>query len=165
MTFQVNHDSFAWPIRVYYEDTDSGGVVYHSVYLNFMERARTEWLRSLGFDQSALARDRGLVFAVSRIQVHFLAPARMDDALLITLTLAKQGGASLHLHQQILHMPNRRPLVRAEVRIAMLNRAFKPVRFPPDLLQGKGREAAVGERVDSFTDFGSIRNKETAAHE
>ncbi|MBF0108455.1 MAG: tol-pal system-associated acyl-CoA thioesterase [Magnetococcales bacterium] len=126
---------FEWPVRVYYEDTDSGGVVYHSVYLNFMERARTEWLRSLGFDQSRLARERGLVFAVSRLSVHFLAPARMDDLLLITLTLAKRGGASLNLQQRIVHQSMHRPLIQAEVRIGLLDRAFKPVRLPNDLVE------------------------------
>ncbi|MEO5326619.1 MAG: tol-pal system-associated acyl-CoA thioesterase [Magnetococcus sp. THC-1_WYH] len=126
---------FEWPVRVYYEDTDSGGVVYHSIYLNYLERARTEWLRSMGFDQSVLARERGLVFAVSRIQVHFLAPARMDDALMITLTLAKKGGASLQLQQQIQRLSDSSVLIRADVRIAMLNGEFRPTRIPPDLLK------------------------------
>lgn len=129
-----SHD-FAWPVRVYYEDTDSGGVVYHSIYLNYLERARTEWLRSMGFDQSVLARERGLVFAVSRIQVHFLAPARMDDALMITLTLAKKGGASLQLQQQIQRLSDSSVLIRADVRIAVLNDEFRPTRLPPDLLK------------------------------
>ncbi|MBF0132724.1 MAG: tol-pal system-associated acyl-CoA thioesterase [Magnetococcales bacterium] len=128
------HD-FEWPVRVYYEDTDSGGVVYHSIYLNYLERARTEWLRSMGFDQSVLARERGLVFAVSRIQVHFLAPARMDDALMITLTLAKKSGASLQLQQQIQRLSDSSVLIRADVRIAMLNGEFRPTRIPPDLLK------------------------------
>lgn len=129
---------FEWPIRVYYEDTDSGGVVYHSIYLNYMERARTEWLRSLGFEQHRLRRERGLVFAVSHIDVHFLAPARLDDALLITLTLAKRGGASLHLRQQILRMPERTPLIQADVRVVMLNENFKPTRLPQDILASSG---------------------------
>ncbi|HIJ84854.1 MAG TPA: tol-pal system-associated acyl-CoA thioesterase [Magnetococcales bacterium] len=142
----MNRHSFEWQARVYYEDTDSGGVVYHSVYLNYMERARTEWLRSLGFDQSRLARDRGLVFAVSRIQVHFLAPARMDDALLITLTLVKRGGASLHLHQHVLRTPDRALLIEASVRVATLNRDFKPTRLPPDIAARVGQKAFGAEK-------------------
>ncbi|MBF0140146.1 MAG: tol-pal system-associated acyl-CoA thioesterase [Magnetococcales bacterium] len=121
-------------MRVYYEDTDSGGVVYHSIYLNYLERARTEWLRSLGFNQSQLSQDRGLVFAVSRIDVQFLSPARMDDQLMITLTLAKRGGASLHLQQTIHRVIDHALLLEARVRIAMLNRDFKPTRLPPDIL-------------------------------
>ncbi|MBF0436174.1 MAG: tol-pal system-associated acyl-CoA thioesterase [Magnetococcales bacterium] len=121
-------------MRVYYEDTDSGGVVYHSIYLNYLERARTEWLRSLGFNQSQLSQDRGLVFAVSRIDVQFLSPARMDDQLMITLTLAKRGGASLHLQQIIHRVIDHALLLEARVRIAMLNRDFKPTRLPPDIL-------------------------------
>lgn len=130
----MNLTPFQWPIRVYYEDTDSGGVVYHSIYLNYLERARTEWLRSLGFNQSQLARDRGLVFAVSRIECTFLAPARMDDQLMITLTLAKRGGASLHLQQHIHRIPDQALLLEARVRIGMLNGNFKPARLPADIL-------------------------------
>ncbi|MBF0422141.1 MAG: tol-pal system-associated acyl-CoA thioesterase [Magnetococcales bacterium] len=126
--------TFQWPVRVYYEDTDSGGVVYHSIYLNYMERARTEWLRSLGFDQSRLARERGLVFAVSQLEVKYLAPAHMDDQLMITLTLAKRGGASLHLRQEIHRVPDDTVLIRATVRVAMLDGHFKPTRLPSDIL-------------------------------
>ena len=73
--------AFLWQVRVYYEDTDSGGVVYHSNYLKFMERARTEWLRSLGFEQDVLARDEDVIFAVRSINVEFLKPGRFNQLL------------------------------------------------------------------------------------
>ena len=77
----MTKDAFFWPIRVYYEETDAGGVVYHSRYLHFMERARTEWLRQWGFNQERLCRERGLLFAVMKMEIQFLAPARLDDTL------------------------------------------------------------------------------------
>ena len=73
--------AFSWPIRVYWEDTDGGGVVYHASYLRFLERARSEWLRALGIGQQALRADRDLVFAVRSVRMEFLAPARLDDEL------------------------------------------------------------------------------------
>ncbi|MBF0453854.1 MAG: tol-pal system-associated acyl-CoA thioesterase [Magnetococcales bacterium] len=125
---------FVWPVRVYYEDTDSGGVVYHSNYLNFMERARTEWLRALGFEQNRLAQESGLVFAITRMEVQFLAPARLDDTLQVSVTLVKQGQASLNLAQEIVRERDGRLLIQATARIAMLNRQFKPTRMPPAFL-------------------------------
>lgn len=134
----MSHVVFRWPVRVYYEDTDSGGVVYYANYLRFLERARTEWLRSMGFEQEKLAKEAGLVFAVSRIDVQFLAPARLDDLLLVTITLAKQGRASLHLIQEIGHEGRGQVLVKAQVRIGMLNRHFRPTGMPPSLLAKLG---------------------------
>ena len=126
--------SFHWQVRVYYEDTDSGGVVYHANYLKFMERARTEWLRQLGFQQEALFRQYGLLFAVANIKIDFLASANLDDLLNISVTLLEQKRVSLILNQTITREPTVEPiLVRAEVRIAMLNRDFRPVRFPKEL--------------------------------
>ena len=81
---------FAWPVRVYYEDTDAGGVVYYANYLRFFERARTEWLRSLGVDHQALAREAGLQFVVRRAEIDFLRGARLDDPLEITVELAQR---------------------------------------------------------------------------
>ncbi len=132
---QINRsDSFTWPVRVYYEDTDSGGVVYHSTYLNFMERARTEWLRALGFGQEQLAAERGLVFAVTHMEVQFVAPARLDDLLKVSVTLVKRGQASLNLAQEIILEPTGRTLIRATAKIAMLDDRFKPTRMPDDFL-------------------------------
>ena len=93
---------FAWPVRVYYEDTDVGGVVYYANYLKFMERARTEWLRSLGFDMSALAREYRCHFVAQRAEIDFLRPARLDNDLVVTVALARAGHARLVLVQDVL---------------------------------------------------------------
>ena len=80
--------SFEWPVRVYYEDTDAGGVVYHTSYIRFLERARTEWLRSLGYSQARLVEEIGLVFSVVSLEVKYLLPARLDDLLHVRSTVA-----------------------------------------------------------------------------
>ncbi|MBF0357376.1 MAG: tol-pal system-associated acyl-CoA thioesterase [Magnetococcales bacterium] len=126
--------NFIWPIQVYYEDTDAGGVVYHSKYLNFMERARTEWLRKMGFGQRKLATEKGLVFAVTAMDVKFLAPARLDDKIKVSVTLVKRGRASINLRQKIEREADDSVLVRASVKIAMLNDKFKPTRMPQEFL-------------------------------
>ncbi|MBF0383235.1 MAG: tol-pal system-associated acyl-CoA thioesterase [Magnetococcales bacterium] len=126
--------SFSWPIQVYYEDTDAGGVVYHSKYLNFMERARTEWLRAMGYGQKHLADDSGLVFAVTAMDVKFLAPARLDDKLKVFVALVKTGRASLVLAQKIERESDGMLLISATAKIAMLNDKFKPTRIPTTML-------------------------------
>ncbi|MEO5346961.1 MAG: tol-pal system-associated acyl-CoA thioesterase [Magnetococcus sp. YQC-9] len=133
----MNTHAFVWPARVYYENTDAGGVVYHAEYLKFMERARTEWLRHLGFGQDALARERGLLFAVAKMEIDFLASARLDDLLNVSVILSEFKRVSLVLTQTISRVHDDQPpvsLIRATVRIAMLSRDFKPVRIPSDLL-------------------------------
>ena len=116
---------FSWPTRVYWEDTDAGGVVYHAQYLAFLERARTEWLRAHGKGQETLRVDHDLVFAVRAMRIEFLQPARLDDALLVSVTLRQCRRASLVLVQSI-----RRDgalLLEAEVRVAALNASdFRP---------------------------------------
>ena len=92
---------FIWQVRVYYEDTDAGGVVYYANYLAYMERARSEWLRTLGFDNQTLADQLGVVFAVRRACVDYLQPARLDELLDVSLTLKKRGRASLLFEQQV----------------------------------------------------------------
>jgi acyl-CoA thioester hydrolase len=92
---------FAWPIRVYYEDTDAGGVVFHSNYLNFFERARTEMLRALGHEQDVLKADYGILFVVRSLQVDYLKPARFNDMLLVSAKLAEAKKASLVFEQEI----------------------------------------------------------------
>src|SRR5437764_1785090 len=92
---------FVWPLRVYYEDTDLGGVVYYANYLKFMERARTEWLRALGFAMSAMAREHRCQFVVQRAEIDFRAPARLDDELVATVSLVRHGHARLVLQQDI----------------------------------------------------------------
>src|SRR5512146_1645999 len=91
--------SFSWPVRVYYEDTDTGGVVYYANYLKFFERARTEWLRAAGFGQQALANEQGLQFVVARIECDYRRPARLDDAVDIDLRVVQAGRASVVFEQ------------------------------------------------------------------
>ena len=92
---------FSWPVRVYYEDTDSGGVVYYANYLKFMERGRTEWLRDLGFEQDHLIEQQKLIFAVRSIAVDYHKPARFNDALRVTVTVEKLGRVSIEFRQTI----------------------------------------------------------------
>jgi acyl-CoA thioester hydrolase len=120
---------FSIPIRVYYEDTDTGGVVYYANYLKFMERARTEWLRHLGFEQQELARDPGVVFAVRSVSLEYLRPARLDDLLDVSVRLVKGARASLTLVQQVRRGAD--VLCEGEVRIACLDaQRFTPVPIP-----------------------------------
>lgn len=125
---------FTWPIRIYWEDTDAGGVVYHGSYLRFLERARTEWLRSIGVDQSRLKAEHGLVFVVSSVSVSFRRPARLDDQLLATSLLSKRGGASLHFEQTLIRPASNELLLEAEVRAACVNaQSFRPMPIPSGL--------------------------------
>ncbi|WP_438970565.1 tol-pal system-associated acyl-CoA thioesterase [Methylophaga sp.] len=125
--------AFDWPIRVYYEDTDSGGVVYHSNYLNFMERARTEWLRALGFEQDTIRSEYQLLFAVHSMQVTYKLPARFNDALLIRSRLDKASGASMQFEQNIYR--GEELLCEASVRIACLDaESFRPKSIPNSIL-------------------------------
>lgn len=93
---------FSWPVRVYYEDTDAGGVVYYANYLKFTERARTEWLRSLGFEQTELARDHGVVFMVRSAAIEYIAPARFNDGLQVTVELINVSAGQIELIQCVL---------------------------------------------------------------
>lgn len=124
--------AFSWPARVYWEDTDGGGVVYYANYLKFLERARTEWLRSLGFVQTELAKDPGIIFVVAGLTIDYRRPARLDDALVITCNCAPDG-ACMRFDQRILR--NDEVLVEASVRIACLDAAsFRPKRIPAALV-------------------------------
>ena len=93
---------FQWPVRVYWEDTDAGGIVFYANYLKYFERARTEWLRSLGVGQNALKESTGGMFVVSETSLRYLRPARLDDQLIVTTRVLEQGRASLVLVQQAL---------------------------------------------------------------
>jgi acyl-CoA thioester hydrolase len=93
---------FVWPVRVYYEDTDSGGVVYYANYLKFMERARSEWLRSLGVEQDELLARERIIFAVRAVQVDYLQSARFNDVLWVTAEIAERGRASLRFNQRVI---------------------------------------------------------------
>ncbi|MGE4339587.1 MAG: tol-pal system-associated acyl-CoA thioesterase [Pigmentiphaga sp.] len=121
--------SFEFPIRVYYEDTDAGGVVYHANYLRFFERARTEWLRALGFGQQAMIQDYNRLFVVRRADTRFQAPARLDDALLIRSHLTRLGRASLEFRQEC-HREGQ-PLASAAIEVGCLEaRDFRPAALP-----------------------------------
>lgn len=122
--------------RVYYEDTDFSGVVYHARYLHFMERGRTDYLRLLGVEQGnlAVAGDReGLAFVVHRMEIDFRAPARMDDILTVLTTTEKAGGAKMVLTQEIRR--EGQLLIAARVIIAVVNAAGRPRRLPEGLAQ------------------------------
>ena len=130
--------SFTWPVRVYYEDTDLGGVVYYANYLKFMERARTEWLRALGFEQTALAREHGVVFVVSSLTIDYLRPAALDDELAVTVELEKLGAGQIVLRQTIARAQE--ALATAGVRLGCVNTAtFRPVRIPGPIVAGLGK--------------------------
>jgi len=123
---------FSWPTRVYWEDTDAGGVVYHAQYLAFLERARTEWLRARGKGQQLLRGEHDLVFAVRAMRIDFRQPARLDDHLDVSVSLQQCRRASLVIAQAI-HCDGRL-LLDAEVRVAALNASdFRP-RAMPDML-------------------------------
>jgi acyl-CoA thioester hydrolase len=124
---------FRWPVRVYWEDTDAGGVVYYANYLKMLERCRTEWLRSHGVHQEAL-RLQGQLFVVSHVDAHYLKPARLDDALQVSVTLAEPRPASVVFAQSIWR--GEEELLRARVRAACLDAThLKPRRVDPDLIQ------------------------------
>lgn len=120
---------FRWPVRVYYEDTDAAGVVYYANYLKFLERARTEWLRARGFSQSRLLAE-GVVFAVSRVVVDYLRPARFDDRLEVSVRLAARRRARLTLEQEI-RAEDGTGIARATVEVACVDaRTFRARRIP-----------------------------------
>lgn len=126
--------TFSFPIRVYWEDTDAGGVVYHAAYVCFLERARTEWLRALGVSQHSLRECDDVVFAVRGMQLDFLAPARLDDALDVEVRIVEVGRASMVFVQRIVRATDARVLIEARVRVACLSAsAFKPRALPEAL--------------------------------
>lgn len=124
---------FSWPIRVYWEDTDAGGVVYHAGYLRFLERARSEWLRARGIDQQRLRDDTGIGFVVRDMQLDFLAPARLDDELEATVALERVRAASMAFVQSIVRRDGTE-LVRAKVRAACVDLARMRASVIPDEL-------------------------------
>jgi acyl-CoA thioester hydrolase len=128
---------FSWPARVYWEDTDGGGIVYYANYLRFLERARTEWLRSLGYSQQSLAREPGIVFTVVSLTVEYRRPARLDDELTITCEPRGDRAATIRFEQAIFRgrgLAEEPPLLTAAVRVACVDaRTFKPRRLPESL--------------------------------
>lgn len=126
---------FLWPVRVYYEDTDSGGVVYYANYLKFMERARTELLRHHGFEQDELRAREKVIFAVRSVQVDYLAPARFNDLLQVRTEILQAGRASLTFGQDVLREADGRLLCRGEVKVACLDSETFRARAIPDAMQ------------------------------
>lgn len=134
--------TFNWPVRVYWEDTDAGGIVFYANYLKFMERARTEWLRSLGFDQSELRDSTGGMFVVAETSVKYLAPAKLDDLLTVTVYLQNFGKMSASLGQSVLlkskhpddHTPDK-VIAQGSIRIGWVSATnHKPMRMSVHLV-------------------------------
>ena len=137
---------FRWPVRVYWEDTDAGGIVFYANYLKFLERARTEWLRSLGISQRVLREETGGMFVVSETSVRYLRPAKLDDELIVTARLQEAGRASLIIAQRALSAAQCQsdglPLVLCEgtIRIGWVQSGagvhdMRPARIPASILQ------------------------------
>jgi len=127
-------EPFTFPVRVYYEDTDSGGVVYYANYLKFLERARTEWLRAAGFEQPELMRDHNVIFVVRSVAIEYLQPARFNDALDVTVRLEKLGSCTIDVFQTVERDAR---LAEARVQIVCVDQrnGFKPVRIPAFIRQ------------------------------
>ena len=127
---------FTWPVRVYYEDTDAGGVVYYANYLKFLERARTEFLRDLGFEQDQLKQEYGIIFAVHSLSIRYRKPAVFNDALAVTADIVDVGRARLTFQQMITKDKDSSVICSAEVSIACLNAdRFTPARIPDHILE------------------------------
>jgi len=129
---------FTWPLRVYWEDTDAGGIVFYANYLKFFERARTEWLRAKGIEQRVLRELEGGMFVVSDTQVRYHLPARLDDELLVTVSPLEMGRATITIQQQALlkSAGGTTLLCEGSIRIGWINAStYKPARIPPTLLE------------------------------
>ncbi len=120
---------FSWPIRVYYEDTDAGGVVFYANYLGFMERARTEWLRAMGFEQPEMAAQHGVLFVVRSVNIDYLKPSRFNDSLQVTVEAVNVGGSRIRFLQQVLRGDEE--IARAGVEVVCVSTdTFRPARMP-----------------------------------
>ena len=123
------HKIFSWPIRVYFQDTDAGGVVYHANYLNFMERSRTEWLRTFGYSNAGMMKELGVVFVVRSLKLEYLKPALLDDLVQVTSQIKEIGRSRLNIHQTVLRGDD--VLVEGEVHLVCVDvKTFKPVSVP-----------------------------------
>ena len=136
MKFPAKPSAFSIPVRIYYEDTDAGGVVYYANYLKFLERCRTEWLRAIGHQQADLLRDPGIAFVVRSVQADFLKPARLDEQLLVDLEVEKISRAQIFFHQSIRRADEKVSggtveLLSAAVHLVCVNAArMKPTSIP-----------------------------------
>lgn len=125
----MNNTAFAFPVRIYYEDTDAGGVVYHANYLRFMERARTEWLRVHGYELNRLEQEFGFLFAVRSANIEYLQPARLNDLLSVKVSIARTGKASLEIDHEVYR--DEVLLCRARIKLAGLAvDSFRPMALP-----------------------------------
>ncbi|MDH3588249.1 MAG: tol-pal system-associated acyl-CoA thioesterase [Gammaproteobacteria bacterium] len=125
-------ETFLWPVRVYYEDTDAGGVVYYANYLRFMERARTEWLRRIGVEQDALRVEQGVIFVVVAVDIQYQSPARFNDALEVSVSVTELKHASLTFAQRVFRGDE--SLCQANVRVGCVNaETLRPSRLPRGL--------------------------------
>jgi acyl-CoA thioester hydrolase len=149
---QLSADAHVWPIRVYFEDTDAGGVVYHGNYLKFAERARTELMRAAGFDHSELAKDYGVLIVVRHCAMEFIAPARLDDALEVRSQVTTMGGASLTMRQEVFRPMTAtngdqaglgQLLVVVELRLACVSTDLRPARLPAALKKALSHTKAI----------------------
>ncbi len=136
-----NEKVFLWPIRVYYEDTDAGGVVYHTNYIKFMERARTEWLRNLGFEQDELRANDGVIFAVRSVQADYFLPAKFNDELMVSSQVIKNGKASITIEQDVLRKAKDNDgknelLCKGIIKVVTLDdKSFRPKAMPESLYE------------------------------
>lgn len=125
----TRHKVFLLPTRVYYQDTDAGGVVYHANYVNFMERARTEWLRTFGYSNAGLMMELGVMFVVRKLELNYLRPALLDDMLSVTALLKEVGRSRITLEQKVLRGDE--VLAEGEVHLVCVGaESFKPVSVP-----------------------------------
>jgi len=128
--------NYRFGIRVYYEDTDAAGIVYYANYFRFMERARTEWLRSLGYEQDDLRREHGLVFVVRHVEADYLDPARFNDQLWVTCELIEHGRSALTMAQNVYRQEDDRLLCRGQVRLVCIDiDRFRPKAIPQQILE------------------------------
>ncbi|MBB1076308.1 tol-pal system-associated acyl-CoA thioesterase [Rhodoferax sp. 4810] len=136
MTLTQSQPLLRWPVRIYYEDTDAGGVVYHASYLRFMERARTEWLRGLGFEHNQLRTDYQTVFALRQVQVQFVSPALLNDELVVNTQIVAYRHASIDFHHELIRLNDGRCCCRADANIVSVNAEnWRPARLPAALLE------------------------------
>ncbi|MFA6015568.1 MAG: tol-pal system-associated acyl-CoA thioesterase [Gallionellaceae bacterium] len=125
----MKNQIFSWPVRVYFQDTDAGGVTYHASYVNFMERARTEWLRSFGYSNAGLMKELGVMFVVRSLKLDYLKPAELDDLLSVTAQVKEVGRSRVTLLQTVSR--GEELLTHGEVHlVCVVAESFKPVRVP-----------------------------------
>jgi acyl-CoA thioester hydrolase len=140
----IDAGTHLFPVRVYFEDTDAGGIVYHARYLHFMERARTEMMRCLTIPHAQMTADHGVLFAVRKCEIDYLSPARLDDSLEVLTRIAEIGGASLIATQWVRR--NQETLVQARIRLACITLAGRVARIPPMI--GRGLQPLAGNTRD-----------------